>query len=283
MRLEVIALNAAFQTLGCVFLVFVGLYLRRLRRNRRLTESFVDAYRRGDYATALQVADGFVKVKSPREYWAFRGGALMQLGQFDEAESALKKAVAFAPRSKAEIEIPALDQETLGLLYLEQCRYDDAMKWFEASLKVWQRGSAYRDIAEVCLRRGDPPAEALKWAMLAVNEDRPVQDASLEVHDMNLGADLATLAWVVAVALQDKAHVDQLAAEALSFADDLPVADSAQIHFHSGLAFAALGDASRSMQCFMEAAQIDPQGRWGRAARARATGSTEREVPAPHG
>jgi hypothetical protein len=42
------------------------------------------------------------------------------------------------------------------------------------------------------------------------------------------------------------------------------------VHFQSGLAYAALGDEERSAQYLKEAARIDPQGRWGRAARAQA-------------
>jgi tetratricopeptide (TPR) repeat protein len=170
-----------------------------------------------------------------------------------------------------EIKLSALHRAGLGELYLEQGRYDEAVKCFEASLRDWPgHGPFHAQMAGACLRRGDPPADALKWATLAVEEDRAGKGVLPEAYNMNLCEDLGTLAWAVAAASHDRPQVDRLVDEAVKLAGTLSVPTSAQVNFQSGLAYAALGDEERSAQYLKEAARIDPQGRWGRAARAQA-------------
>jgi tetratricopeptide (TPR) repeat protein len=242
--------------------------------------SWLAAYRRGDYAAALQATEGLRKARTIREYWFLRGGALMQPGQLDEAEKSLNQAMELMRPSGAAIQGPresrkrsALGSAILIELYLEQSRYDEAVKRSEASLRdLPGHGPFHAYMAEACLRRGDRPGEALKWATLAVEEDRTDKALPRESHNSNLSEHLATLAWAVAVASRDRAQVDRLVDEAVNLADALSIVPtSAQVHFKSGLAYAALGDEERCTRYFEEAARIDPQGRWGRAARAKAT------------
>ena len=170
-----------------------------------------------------------------------------------------------------QIRLTALNRAVLGELYLERGRYGEAIRCFEASLSDWPgRGSCHRAIAEAWLRKGDDPAEALKWAQLAVEEDRVAKDYTQEVRDTNLGEDLGTLAWAVAVASRDAAEVDRLVAEAESKAGTRLVTSSAQVQYFAGRAYEALGDTTRSTRHFKEASRIDSQGLWGRAARAAA-------------
>jgi tetratricopeptide (TPR) repeat protein len=280
---------------GCAGFCFV-LFVGKLGRRRRLDplESVLTPYRRGDYEAALEATEGLresMAALSPqlplsqaeidRHYWALRGGALMQLGELSEAEKSLDQAVALAQQCECEyrrwdpgmerkIKLSALHSARLGEIYLQQRRYDDAMKRFEASLRDWpSHGPFHAHMAEACLLKGDPPSEGLKWATLAVDEDRAAK-ASPETHDMNLCEDLATLAWAVAVASPNRAQVDGLIAEAVKLAGTRSVPTSAQVHFQAALAYIALGDWERSTRYLEEASHIDPQGRWGRAARAQA-------------
>jgi tetratricopeptide (TPR) repeat protein len=279
------AIGLCLGTAACCLILLAG----KLGRRRRLAplNSFLDAYRRGDFAQALQITETLPNHPHSRQYWFLRGGALMQLGRLNEAEQSFRQAVALAQQNEfaiqgrgirggigaveKEIKLSALHVAALGDLYLEQGRYGEATRCFEASLRDWPgHGPFHSHLAEACLRRSDPPAEALQWATLAVEEDRAGKGVLPEAYNMNLCEDLGTLAWAVAVASHDRPQVDRLVDEAVKLAGTLSVPTSAQVHFQSGLAYAALGDEKRSSQYLEEAARIDPQGRWGRAARAQA-------------
>jgi tetratricopeptide (TPR) repeat protein len=155
----------------------------------------------------------------------------------------------------------------LGDLYLEQARYNEAARCFGASLTDWpNHGSTYRSIAEALLRKGDDPAIALKTSKLAVDKERALTVFPQEVRDTNLGEELATLAWAVAVASQDAAQVGVLVAEAESKVGTRLVTSRAQVQYLAGLAYAVLGETERRARHFKEASRIDSRGRWGRAA-----------------
>jgi tetratricopeptide (TPR) repeat protein len=256
--------------------LFVGFVVWLVFARRR---TWLAAYRRGDYAAALQATEGLRKAGKIRDYWALRGGTLMQLGQLEEAETSLNKAMDLMPPNEPAIQgrtksrqRAALGSAMLVELYLQQSRYDEAMRRSEASLRdLPGHGPFHAYMAEACLRRGDRPSEALRWATLAVEEDRACKTLSQESRDVNLSENLATLAWAVAAASKDGAQVDRLVDEAVKLAGSLSIVPtSAQVQFQSGLAYAALGDRDRSTRYWEEASRIDPQGRWGRAARARA-------------
>jgi tetratricopeptide (TPR) repeat protein len=259
-----------------VFVVVAILGDLQRRRKRLAVDAHMDPYCKGDFKAALQ---GTEKLKyDPRAYCFYRGATLLQLGDLKEAETLLLQNIALAEQallsfrgkgSRNLIKLAAISRQALGETHLEQRRYDDALRCFEASLRDWpDRGSSHRAIAEAWLRRGNAPTEALKWARLAVEEDRASTDLTQEARDTNLGEDLATLAWAVAVASHDGSEVDRLVTEAVTVAGTVLVTTSAQVQYHSGLAYEALGNTERSAQHFNEAVRIDSQGRWGRAARA---------------
>jgi tetratricopeptide (TPR) repeat protein len=272
-----------------VFLVFASVFIATyLRQNRKRVAiaALMAPYRKGDFKAALQATEGLRK--DARAYCSFRGGILTQLGDLKEAEELLQKSIHLSEQRELalqargirarkslarQLRLTALSKSKLGELYLERGRYGEAIRCFEASLRDWpRRGSGHRAIAEAWLRRGDDPTEALKWAKLAVEEDRASKDLTQEVRDTNLGEDLGTLAWAVAVGSRDTAQVDRLVGEAESKVGTRLVSSCAQVQYFAGLAYAALGDTERSTQHFKMASCIDSQGRWGRAARAAARG-----------
>ncbi len=241
-------------------------------------DAVLAAYRRGDYQLALQSSEGLKRArKNTRQYCFYRGTMLLQLGNLDEAERWLRQSIVLSTKdqmstsSKTHREAArkhtALASSTLGQLLLEKSHYDEAMRCFESSLKNSPgHGLAHRDLAEAWLRRGNRPAEALKWARLAVEQDRTRSRESEEADNINLSEDLATLAWAVAAASQDRAEVDRLIGEAVPLIGVRSVPPAAQVHYQAGLAYAALGDKDQSASYLAEAARIDPTGRWGRAA-----------------
>ena len=234
------------------------------------------AYREGNFVAALKITERLRK--EAEQYCFLRGGLLMQLGNLDEAEKLLQQSVTLSEQRETAIrnenpeEIAALEKQTklcafrwasLGELHLERGRYNKAMQCFETSLCKWPGyGSFHRAIAETWLHRGDDPGEALKWATLAVKETRAAKASSL-------GEDLATLAWALAVASQDRAKVDQLVDEAISVVSTQSVSSRALVNYYSGLAYKELGDSQLGAVHLEEAAACDRLGRWGRAARLR--------------
>ena len=234
-------------------------------------DAVLAAYREGDYQGALSAAESMKgNPKLLGAYLFFTGTMLMHLGRLREAEHRLRLNVG-APQ---ETKTLAIGYSSLGQLLLELQRYDEAMECFETSLRHWpDRGSSHRDIAETWLRRGNPSA-AVEWAQRAVNEDRgrmdPEASAKLqEVCNLNLGEDLATLAWAVAADSRDRAKVENLAGEAVTLVHSA-VSPRAMVHYHLGQAYRALGDSATSAEHFAEAARADPNGLWGRSARAMA-------------
>jgi tetratricopeptide (TPR) repeat protein len=211
----------------------------------------------------------------------------MELGRLDEAEDSLNRAAALAESTELnagvggrgwggpgamerEIRESALCTSTLGDLRMEQGRFDDAVKCYEASLRDWPgHGPFHAQLAAACLCRGGPAEEAVKCATEAVELDRSSKGGEPEVHNMNLSEDLAALAWAVATASKEQAQVYRLVDEATTLSTAASVPTLAQVRFRSGLAYAALGDDARARTFWEEASRIDAQGRWGRAARAK--------------
>ena len=235
-------------------------------------EAVVEAYRRGDYATALERADVLKETGEMASYCLYRGSLLMQLGREQEAEGWMRRRLEMI----SDARLKALSYGDLGHALMMLQRYDDAMDAFTACLKLWpERPSSYRNVAEYWLRRGERSVEALKWAMQAVERQRaeqPDSDEARQVHEVSLAEQLTTLAWAIAVNDGDDSEVNDLVEEAVALAGGQTVDSTAMVHYQAGLAYAALHEAGKSEQHFEEAARVDPQGRWGREARGLAAG-----------
>ena len=190
-----------------------------------------------------------------------------QLGRFAEAERSLR---AFA-QTQENPKLGALIQDTLGEVLVEQGRHPEALQSFQSAISLWpERGATHRNIAESYLRRGGDSAEALRWARLAVEKEKAGPGVSVDTKAINLGLDLATLAWAVAVHTHDATEVDRLADE-VSQPAITPVCTRARMGYQFGKAWTALGDPVRASVYFQHAAQLDPNGIWGKAAAALAT------------
>jgi tetratricopeptide (TPR) repeat protein len=163
----------------------------------------------------------------------------------------------------------AIGLTTLGHLLLQARRYDEAQECFEKSLGHFpERSSGYRSMAELCLLRGYNPAEALRWAELAIRHAQADWQISPELRNMNLGEDMATLAWATAADSHSASEVSRLAVEAVASVGTTNVVSRAQVYYQLGCAYRELGDIRTGAQHYEEAAKLDPQGQWGRAAQA---------------
>jgi hypothetical protein len=144
----------------------------------------------------------------------------MQIGRLVGAELVLSQALTRETQPKSiALALCALDE-----VYLFQHQYDKALTTFNTALRLWpERGSTSRAIAEVGLRRGNDPSVALQWARRAVEKEKASQSVAPMTRVMNLSAELATLAWAVAVSSLNAPEVDELVAEADSYCTGIPV------------------------------------------------------------
>lgn len=224
------------------------------------------AYRAGDYVSALQEAEKLKHDASKKHaYCFFRGAMLHRLGQLSEAESCLREGLSLQPDDRRR----ALSYNTLAEILMDQERFAESIVFFENAGRAWPgRGSNQRGIAEVWLRQGREFQEALEHARQAVEIDRCATGLTKELLDQRLGEDLAVLAWAVAANSGDPNEVESLLAKAFSLcAKTNPILG--QVHYHAGRAYAALQMTEKGRDHFHQAAEIDPQGIFGRLARAR--------------
>jgi tetratricopeptide (TPR) repeat protein len=247
-------------------------------RSARLTaiQAVMEPYRRGDYQAALQAAEGLRRSgEVTASYCYFRGANLAYLGRLAEGEVWLRRDIAMREELKHKRHM-SIGLTSLGHLMLQAGRFDEAQECFEASIRhVPGRGSGYRNMAELCLLRRDCPAEAVRWAKLAIGRDQADPDISPDLRKINLAEDAATLAWATAADSHKASDVARLVADAVSGVGAISVQPTALVHYLSGCAFSELGDLQTSALYYEEAARLDLQGHWGRAAQAALTSSRQ--------
>jgi tetratricopeptide (TPR) repeat protein len=139
-------------------------------RGLGIVKAQLAAYRRGDYEAQLKIVEGFrVNGSEPRDYLFFHGSACLNLGRLKEAERALRRSL----EMQTNPALRNLCRDELGRVLMEQGRWDDAEACFrECIAESPRRGSCYRAIAELSLRRGAQQAAALDAARRAVADDR---------------------------------------------------------------------------------------------------------------
>ena len=237
-------------------------------RTTKAINAVMAAYRGGDYRTALQRAESLKDGSSnTAEYCFFRGSMLHHLGKLDDAESNLREGLALEtdPRQRA------LVYNVIASVLMDQERFPESIAFFENAGRAWpDRGANHRGIAEVWLRQGREFSEALDHARQAVEIDRHAPGMKKEALDSRLGEDLAVLAWAVAANSGEAREVESLLAEAFQLCGTKSKPILAQFHYHAGRAYEALKLLEKSREHFRQAIEIDPQGNFGRLARAMA-------------
>jgi len=237
-------------------------------RTMSATKGAMDAFRIGDYATALLKAEALNQgsTRTP-EYCFVRGSMLHQLGNFREAEAILREGL---PLEK-DLHSKALVCDVLGSVLMDDERFDDAVASFEDSIRAWpNRGAGARGMAEVLLRQGRELPDALSWARGALEIDRSVSGLTREIRNLRLAMGKAILAWALAANSAEISEIEPLVAEAISLCGDRTKPYLAQVHYHAGRAYLALKIPEKSAYHFRQATEIDPQGIFGRLARAMA-------------
>jgi tetratricopeptide (TPR) repeat protein len=236
-------------------------------------ESLMNLYHSGDYERALEAAERlreFGKVSASCCF--YRASLLAQLGRLEVSETWFRRSIQLEKRgSKRSL---AITLSSLGNLLVQTCRYGEAERQFRKSIRLCPvRSSPYHGMARLCLVRGDDTADAVDWAILALERQEQDLAASSTLRRLNLGECLGTLAWTVAAHWRKAPQVRRLVAQALEAAGTGTVESAALVHYHAGCAYREVGDVRTSAAHWKEAARIDAQGTWGRAAREAAKGN----------
>jgi len=232
-------------------------------------EAVQSSYRAGDYESALQQSEALKRGSSKTpEHCFFRGTMLHQLGKFAESEASLLEGLPL----ESDLHRRALASNTLGVVLMDMERYPEALAAFEEAIRMWpDRGTGHREVAEVWLRQGRELAQALQRARRALEIDRASQAPSAETHNLRIAEDASLLAWAIAANSGNSQEVETLLAEAFPLTANAPKAIQAQVRFYAGQAYAALEMPEKSASRFSEASKMDPQGQFGRMARAMLT------------
>jgi tetratricopeptide (TPR) repeat protein len=240
--------------------------IARAVRTMKTINAVMAAYREGDYEAGLQKAESLKNHPDNKaEYCFFRGTMLHHLGRLDEAEASLREGLPLEenPRQRA------LVYNTIASVLMDQGRYPEAIAFFENAGRAWpDRGSSHSGIAEVWLRQGREFPEALDHARQAAEIDRAASGMKKEALDSRLGEDLAMLAWAVAANSGAAAEVESLLAESFKLCGTKTKPILAQIHYQAGKAYEALKMPEKAREHFRQAAEVDPNGIYGRLARA---------------
>ena len=191
------------------------------------------------------------------------GHMLLLAGRCQEAEDTLRRSLASSQAGESY----GSALEYLGDALMEQGRWEEATRSYEAALHAfsWRR-RPYRGLAEMLLRQGKNPAQALQYV------EKIVDFADLSWRERQLNGSpqddyWALKAWALA-SLGRGAEVPGAIENALKATARNCLPDLATTHYRAGMALLALGNQTQANQRFQQAAELDPHGRRGTLAKA---------------
>lgn len=193
-----------------------------------------------------------------------RAAALRAAGRLDEAERGearnLRRVQAIGNRR-----LQAVALEALGKVYLDQRRFNEAQAVFESAMQLDPNyGSPYCSLAETQLRQGHDPARALEL----LDKGIPLKEAEMRLpakYRNRFGDAWAVRADALA-RLGRIGEADSSLAKAAAMADPAMIPDMAGILWRSGEALRHMNRESDAAAQFKRAADIDPNGLYGKRA-----------------
>ncbi|HLK21999.1 MAG TPA: tetratricopeptide repeat protein [Bryobacteraceae bacterium] len=223
-----------------------------------------DALRRADYDGALRIIRWFHFYNpSGSEAMALSGHILLLAGRYREAEQSLRSS--FTSSSAGVTYGAAL--EFLGDALMEQGRYDEAQRCYEAALHSfsWLR-RPYRGMTEMLLRQGRYPQKALE-SVEKILDFAGLSTIQIKNNGKPQDDYWALKAWALASAGQSSQAVLAIDS-ALAATNPKCLPDLAATHYRAGRAMQALGNLTEAKEHFRKAVEFDPNGRRGTLAKA---------------
>lgn len=227
------------------------------------SDPVLSAYREGDYPLALKKCESLGKNSQRRFH--FKGMLLYKVGRLEDSERLLRQGLAECTDKKDL----SLIHEALGTTLVDLGRLDEAIISFENSLRQGpERSARHRALAAAWLTAGGEPAKALSNAQVAARIAYSDSVADPDPERMDLCEAVSTLAWAVAVNAKDEWEIGKLDRETSALCNEKDKPASALMHYSLGRAYSELGKTQPSSEHFTKAAAAEPQGNFGRLAKA---------------
>ena len=201
------------------------------------------------------------------------GHVLLMAGRYREAEDTLRRSLASAHARESY----GSALEFLGDTLMEQGRYDEATRSYEAALHAfpWRR-RPYRGMAEMHLRQGKRAEQAIEWIEKVIDfEGLSFAQRKMNGHPQD--DYWALKAWALA-RLGRRQGADEAIENGLKATDKNVLPDLATTYYRAGLAMQALGKEAEARDYFERAVQSDPIGRRGKLAKAGLQGGNLQAV-----
>src|SRR6202044_2360916 len=166
-----------------------------------------------------------------------RGHILVSAGHYREAEEILRRSLAGAQARDSY----GSALEYLGDALMEQGRYDEAMRSYEAALHAfpWLR-RPYRGMAEMLLRQGRQTGQALEWIEKIVDFDG-LTFAQRKRNGPPQDDYWALKGWAQGV-LGRRKDAEASIENAMKATDKRTLPDLATTYYRAGMAMRALGN-----------------------------------------
>jgi tetratricopeptide (TPR) repeat protein len=213
------------------------------------------------YTKALQLLDGPLGWPSTGLSKLLRVDALFYSGKPREAETILRGMV----ETEHAAHHKTLAFEHLGRVLLAQGRYDEAQRAFEAAAKLMPgRSAACAGLAEVRLLQGMEPVQALRDAERALELYR-ASLAERKTARERLAIIRGNQAWALAALGRSVESLQAIEAGAREMAPDY-MPEAAGFYWRAGMAMLAIENSTAALGHFRRAAELDPEGYYGRMA-----------------
>jgi tetratricopeptide (TPR) repeat protein len=234
----------------------------------------MECLKRGDYNRALAQADDLLRwYPGSVVYNSLRASALRGSGRLDEAEQAFAVCIALSQGKSRLAQAAGLD--AMGNVWRDQGKFNQAEAAFQSAKELDPNyGTPYCGLAEVYLRRDHSPEEALRLLdeglKLTENDKRLPERLRKDLADR-----WASRADALA-RLRRTREAEESLQKAAELADPSTIPDMAGMLWRSGEALRHMDRESEAAELFERAAQIDPQGLFGK----RSAAALREQAPA---
>ncbi|MGB9456702.1 MAG: hypothetical protein WCB12_11690 [Bryobacteraceae bacterium] len=213
------------------------------------------------YGKALQMLDGALGWPSTGLWKLMRVDALFYSGRTAEAETILRGLVETEHGAARK----TLAFEHLGRVLTAQGRYGDAKRAFEAATKLMPgRSAAYSGLAELRLIQDTELLEALKDAERALELYRDSLTERKGARE-RLAIIRGNQAWALAMLGRSAEAQQAIEAGAHEMAPNY-TPEVAGFYWRAGMAMLAIENTTAAIGHFRRAAELDPEGYYGRLA-----------------
>jgi tetratricopeptide (TPR) repeat protein len=253
------ALHHPLNTLSALLVAALAVSWLIVMADKAASRAIYRSLAKADYDTAVKRSTAMLRWFPRSAHFTFlRGTALLFAGRLEEAESELR-----ASLTKGSGLAQSARLVNLGYIQMDKGQFQEAIASFQQAAAVFDRsGTAYGAMADARLRGGLEPNLALDLLDRAIKM-RTGNPRFVKVDRHTLAYMWADRAWALALqARTEEAQHD--IAKALDQVDAEFVPGLAGTKWRVGTAFLKMGRKKEALEHFRRAAEIDPQGTYGK-------------------